>query len=99
MLLGVPDWVRLVGAHTRSGRPMSDQKVTDVVAGLVSSRVANPGQPYSATNSLPPLGGRSEQNRNKPLGVATDSWSRIPLLQLQQPDLQVVTVAAQSWSG
>jgi len=32
---------------------MSDQEVTDVVAWLASRRVANPGQPYSATNSLP----------------------------------------------
>jgi len=33
-----------------SGKPMSDQEVTDVVAWLVSRRVQNPGQPYSSSN-------------------------------------------------
>ncbi len=46
--LGAPDW-----RANASGKPMSDQEVTDVVAWLASRRVANPGQPYSATNSLP----------------------------------------------
>ena len=43
--LGAPDWRGNV-----SGRPMSDQEVTDVVAWLASHRVFNPGQPYSASN-------------------------------------------------
>jgi cytochrome c oxidase cbb3-type subunit III len=43
--LGAPDWRGNV-----PGRPMSDQEVTDVVAWLVSRRVQNPGQPYSASN-------------------------------------------------
>ena len=43
--LGAPDWRGNV-----PGRPMSDQEVTDVVAWLASHRVANPGQPYSASN-------------------------------------------------
>lgn len=43
--LGAPDWRGNV-----SGRPMSDQEVTDVVAWLASRRVPNPGQPYSASN-------------------------------------------------
>ena len=46
--LGAPDW-----RANASSRPMSDQEVTDVVAWLASRRVASPGQPYSATNSLP----------------------------------------------
>jgi cytochrome c oxidase cbb3-type subunit 3/ubiquinol-cytochrome c reductase cytochrome c subunit len=46
--LGAPDW-----RANASGRPMSNQEVTDVVAWLASRRVANPGQPYSATHSLP----------------------------------------------
>jgi mono/diheme cytochrome c family protein len=46
--LGAPDW-----RANASSRPMSDQEVTDVVAWLASRRAANPGQPYSATNSLP----------------------------------------------
>ena len=46
--LGAPDW-----RANASSRPMSDQEVTDVVAWLASRRVANPGQPYSATNALP----------------------------------------------
>ena len=43
--LGAPDWRGNV-----SGKPMSDQEVTDVVAWLASRRVRSPGQPYSASN-------------------------------------------------
>jgi mono/diheme cytochrome c family protein len=43
--LGAPDWREDV-----PGKPMSDQEITDVVAWLASRRVANPGQPYSASN-------------------------------------------------
>jgi cytochrome c oxidase cbb3-type subunit III len=43
--LGAPDWRGDV-----SGKPMSDQEVTDVVAWLASQRVQNPGQPYAASN-------------------------------------------------
>ena len=43
--LGAPDWRGNV-----SGRPMSDQEITDVVAWLASHRVPNPGQPYSVAN-------------------------------------------------
>jgi mono/diheme cytochrome c family protein len=43
--LGAPDWRGDV-----SGKPMSDQEVTDVVAWLVSRRVQNPGQPYPVSN-------------------------------------------------
>ena len=43
--LGAPDWRGNV-----SGKPMSDQEITDVVAWLASRRVQRPGQPYSATN-------------------------------------------------
>jgi len=43
--LGAPDWRGNI-----PGKPMSDQEVTDVVAWLVSRRVQNPGQPYSASN-------------------------------------------------
>jgi cytochrome c oxidase cbb3-type subunit III len=43
--LGAPDWRGNV-----SGKPMSDQEVTDVVAWLASHRVEAPGQPYSAAN-------------------------------------------------
>jgi cytochrome c oxidase cbb3-type subunit 3 len=43
--LGAPDWRGNV-----PGKPMADQKITDVVAWLVSRRLQNPGQPYSATN-------------------------------------------------
>jgi cytochrome c oxidase cbb3-type subunit III len=43
--LGAPDWRGNV-----SGKPMSNQEVTDVVAWLVSRRVANPGQPYAVAN-------------------------------------------------
>ena len=41
--LGAPDWRGNV-----SGKPMTEQEVTDVVAWLASRRVQNPGQPYSA---------------------------------------------------
>ena len=43
--LGAPDWRGNV-----SGKPMSDQEITDVVAWLASRRVQNPGQPYSVSN-------------------------------------------------
>ena len=43
--LGAPDWRGNV-----SGKPMSDQDVTDVVAWLGSRRSQNPGQPYSVSN-------------------------------------------------
>jgi cytochrome c oxidase cbb3-type subunit 3 len=43
--LGAPDWRSDV-----SGRPMTDQEITDVVAWLASRRVQNPGQAYAATN-------------------------------------------------
>jgi cytochrome c oxidase cbb3-type subunit 3 len=44
--LGAPDWLENV-----SGRPMSDQEITDVVAWLASRRVQSPGQPYAASDS------------------------------------------------
>jgi cytochrome c oxidase cbb3-type subunit 3 len=47
--LGAPDW-----RGNLSGRPMSDQEITDVVAWLASRRVANPGQPYSASKNTQP---------------------------------------------
>jgi cytochrome c oxidase cbb3-type subunit III len=43
--LKAPDWRGNV-----SGKPMSDQEITDVVAWLASHRVQSPGQPYSAAN-------------------------------------------------
>jgi cytochrome c oxidase cbb3-type subunit III len=43
--LGAPDWRGNV-----SGKSMSDQEITDVVAWLASRRVQNPGQPYAASN-------------------------------------------------
>jgi cytochrome c oxidase cbb3-type subunit III len=43
--LGAPGWRGDV-----SGKPMSDQEITDVVAWLVSRRNQTPGQPYSASN-------------------------------------------------
>jgi cytochrome c oxidase cbb3-type subunit 3 len=43
--LGAPDWRANV-----SGKPMSDQEITDVVAWLASRRAKSPGQPYSASN-------------------------------------------------
>jgi len=43
--LRAPDWRGNV-----SGKPMSDQEVTDVVAWLGSRRSQNPGQPYSVSN-------------------------------------------------
>ena len=42
---GAPGWRSNV-----SGKPMSDQEVTDVVAWLASHRAQNPGQPYAASN-------------------------------------------------
>jgi cytochrome c oxidase cbb3-type subunit 3 len=46
--LDAPDWRRNV-----PGKPMSNQEITDVVAWLASRRIANPGQPYSDSNSSP----------------------------------------------
>ena len=43
--LGAPDW-----RGNASGKPMSDQEVTDVVAWLASRRTQNPGRPYSVSN-------------------------------------------------
>jgi len=43
--LGAPDWRGNV-----SGKPMSDQEITDVVAWLASRRAQYPGQPYSTSN-------------------------------------------------
>jgi mono/diheme cytochrome c family protein len=43
--LRAPDWRANV-----TGKPMSDQEITDVVAWLASRRVQSPGQPYSASN-------------------------------------------------
>ena len=43
--LGAPDWRGNV-----PGKPMSEQEITDVVAWLISRRVQNSGQPYSASN-------------------------------------------------
>jgi mono/diheme cytochrome c family protein len=43
--LGAPDW-----RGDLSGKPMSDQDVTDVVAWLASRRSPIPGQPYSVSN-------------------------------------------------
>ena len=43
--LDAPDWRGNI-----SGRPMTDQEITDVVAWLASRRAQNPGQPYSALN-------------------------------------------------
>jgi mono/diheme cytochrome c family protein len=45
---GAPDW-----RGNTSGRAMSDQDVTDVVAWLASRRVVSAGQPYAASNLLP----------------------------------------------
>src|SRR5690349_21070458 len=44
--LRAPDWRGNV-----SGKPMSDQEITDVVAWLASHRVQSPGQPYSVANN------------------------------------------------
>jgi cytochrome c oxidase cbb3-type subunit III len=44
--LGAPDWRGDV-----PGKPMSEQEITDVVAWLMSRRVQNPGQPYSAASN------------------------------------------------
>jgi cytochrome c oxidase cbb3-type subunit III len=44
--LGAPDWRGNV-----TGKPMSDQEVTDVVAWLASQRVQSPGQPYLVSNN------------------------------------------------
>jgi mono/diheme cytochrome c family protein len=43
--LGAPDWRGNV-----TGKPMSNQDITDVVAWLASRRVQNPGRPYSTSN-------------------------------------------------
>ncbi len=44
---GAPDWRSNV-----SGKSMSEQEVTDVVAWLASHRVQSPGRPYSASNQV-----------------------------------------------
>jgi cytochrome c oxidase cbb3-type subunit 3 len=44
--LGAPDWRGNV-----TGKPMSEQEITDVVAWLASHRVQNPGQPYSTASN------------------------------------------------
>jgi cytochrome c oxidase cbb3-type subunit III len=43
--LGAPDWRGNV-----TGKPMSDQEITDVVAWLAAQRVKDPGKPYSIAN-------------------------------------------------
>ena len=43
--LGAPDWKGNV-----TGKPISDQEVTDLVAWLASQRAQNPGRPYSASS-------------------------------------------------
>lgn len=45
--LGAPDWRGNV-----TGKPMSEQEVTDVITWLASQRTENPGQPYFAANSV-----------------------------------------------
>lgn len=47
--LGAPDWRGNV-----TGKPMSEQEITDVVAWLVSRRVQSPGQPYSTAKNVQP---------------------------------------------
>ena len=47
--LRAPDWRGNV-----SGKPMSGQEITDVVAWLASRRVQSPGQPYSASDYAQP---------------------------------------------
>jgi cytochrome c oxidase cbb3-type subunit III len=47
--LGAPDW-----RGNLSGRAMSDQEITDVVAWLASRRIPNPGQPYAAAHNSQP---------------------------------------------
>jgi cytochrome c oxidase cbb3-type subunit III len=44
---GAPDWRANI-----SGKPMSHQEITDVVAWLASRRAQSPGQPYSASNYI-----------------------------------------------
>ena len=39
---GMPDW----RSHPGAAVPLTDQQVTDIVAWLVSHRIATPGQPY-----------------------------------------------------
>jgi mono/diheme cytochrome c family protein len=45
--LGAPDWRGNV-----TGKPMSDQEITDVVAWLASHRIQSPGQPYSTAKNV-----------------------------------------------
>jgi cytochrome c oxidase cbb3-type subunit 3 len=47
--LGAPDWRGNV-----SGKPMSDQEISDVVAWMASHRVQIPGQPYAAASNYAP---------------------------------------------
>lgn len=56
--LGAPDW-----RGNLPGKPMSDQEITDVVAWLASRRVANPGQPYIASNNTQPQESQSAKRK------------------------------------
>jgi len=56
--LGAPGWREYV-----SGRPMSEQEVTDVVAWLASQRVQNPGQPYSVSSGATSLASSNAEQR------------------------------------
>ena len=51
--LNAPDWRGNV-----TGKTMSEQEITDVVAWLASKRVQNPGQPYPAAQNTPTPGAR-----------------------------------------
>ena len=50
VITGRPDLRAPAWRGNVSGKPMSDQEITDVVAWLASRRVQSPGQPYSASN-------------------------------------------------
>jgi cytochrome c oxidase cbb3-type subunit III len=56
--MGAPDW-----RGNLPGRPMSDQEITDVVAWLASRRIANPGQPYAASNKTQPQESESAKRK------------------------------------
>lgn len=56
--LGAPDW-----RGNASGRPMSDEEITDVVAWLASRRVENPGQPYHAFKNTQPQESESAKRK------------------------------------
>jgi mono/diheme cytochrome c family protein len=51
--LNAPDW-----RGNLTGKPMSEQEVTDVVAWLTSRRAPNPGQPHPVVQSAPAPGAR-----------------------------------------